>query len=124
MKTFVVGSLLGTVLLVACSQDSSNKSTGETKPSPGIIRRSIPSDSHDRAAARVKKRFRFVYAKTTCNIRTGPGTRYPIARKTTKGEKLAYISLKGNWYKLKVKKGKPQEWVHKSVVVPPKKSTP
>jgi uncharacterized protein YgiM (DUF1202 family) len=124
MKTFVVGSLLGMVFLVACSQDSSDKPRGETKSSTTVVRRSIPSDSHAKVAARVKKRSGFVYAKTTCNIRTGPGTRYPIARKATKGEKLAYISLKGKWYKLKVKKGKPQEWVHKSVVVPPRKSHP
>jgi len=112
------------VLLVACSEDSSNKPKGEAKPSPGIVRRSIPSDSHVEATGRAKQGSRLVYAKTTCNIRTGPGTRYPIARKATKGEKLEYISLRGNWYKLRVKKGKPQEWVHKSVVVSPKKSTP
>jgi hypothetical protein len=35
----------------------------------------------------------------------------------TKGEELEYISLEGNWYKLKVVEGKPQEWVHRSVVV-------
>lgn len=124
MKKFVVGSLLGMVLLVACSENSSNKPRSETKPSPGIVRRSIPSDSHVEATARAKQGSRLVYAKTTCNIRTGPGTRYPISRRAAKGEKLEYISLKGNWYKLRIKKGKHQEWVHKSVVVPSKKSTP
>jgi TM2 domain-containing membrane protein YozV len=63
-----------------------------------------------------KKPARFVYARTSCNIRSGPGTKYSITRKANEGEKLGYISLEGNWYKLKVAKGKPQEWVHKSVV--------
>ena len=58
----------------------------------------------------------FVIAKIACNIRGGPGTKYPIVRKANKGERFDYISLEGNWYKLKVAKGRPQEWVHKSVV--------
>ena len=58
-----------------------------------------------------------VYAKTTINIRSGPGTNYSVIRKATKGEELEYISLEGDWYKLKVVEGKPQEWVHRSVVV-------
>ena len=63
-----------------------------------------------------KKPSRFVYARAACNIRSGPGTKYYIIRKAAKGEKLEYVSLEGNWYRLKVAKGKPQEWVHKSVV--------
>jgi uncharacterized protein YgiM (DUF1202 family) len=127
MKKFVVGSLLGMVLLVACNENSSNKPGSETKPSTTVVRRSIPGDSDvikPRAKARTKKPSRFVRAKITCNIRRGPGTRYPISRRAARGEQLEYISLKGNWYELRVKKGKQQEWVHKSVVVPSKKSTP
>lgn len=60
---------------------------------------------------------RFVSAKTTINIRSGPGTNHSVIRQATKGERLAYISLEGDWYKLKVTEGKPQEWVHKSVVI-------
>jgi hypothetical protein len=63
-----------------------------------------------------KKPSRFVCARATCNIRSGPGTNYSITRKAAKGEKLEYVSLEGDWYRLKVAKGKPQEWVHKSVV--------
>ena len=62
---------------------------------------------------------RIVYAKTRINIRSGPGTNYSIVRKATKGEKLEYISLEGDWYKLKGAAGKPQEWVHRSVVTLP-----
>jgi lipid-binding SYLF domain-containing protein len=58
----------------------------------------------------------FVYAKTTINIRSGPGTNNSVIRQATKGDALEYLALEGNWYKLKVAKGKPQEWVHKSVV--------
>jgi SH3-like domain-containing protein len=65
-----------------------------------------------------KKPPRLVYARTPCNIRSGPGTKYPITRKAAKGEKLEYVSLEGSWYRLKVAKGIPQEWVHKSVVKP------
>ncbi len=62
---------------------------------------------------------RIVYAKTRINIRSGPGTNYSVVRKATKGEKLEYISLEGDWYKLKGAAGKPQEWVHRSVVTLP-----
>ncbi len=63
-----------------------------------------------------KKPPRIVHAKTACNIRSGPGTKYSITRRASTGEKFEYISLEGNWYRLKVAKGKPQEWVHKGVV--------
>ena len=58
----------------------------------------------------------FVYAKTAINIRSGPGTNNSVIRQATKGDALEYLSLEGDWYKLKVAEGKPQEWVHKSVV--------
>ncbi|UCD58118.1 MAG: SH3 domain-containing protein [Candidatus Hydrogenedentota bacterium] len=61
----------------------------------------------------------FVYAKTTINIRSGPGTNHSVIRQATKGEELEYISLEGDWYKLKVAEGNPQEWVHRSVVTTP-----
>ncbi len=63
-----------------------------------------------------KKTLQFVQARTVCNIRSGPGTNYPITRKASKGEKFEYISLENSWYRLKVAKGEPQEWVHKNVV--------
>jgi hypothetical protein len=63
-----------------------------------------------------KKPPQFVQARTVCNIRSGPGTNYSITRRASKGEELEYISLEGNWYRLKVAKGNPQEWVHKGVV--------
>lgn len=65
-----------------------------------------------------KKPSRFVFARTTCNIRSGPGTNYPVIRKTANGETLEYISLEGNWYRLKVPQDRPQEWIHKNVVKP------
>ena len=69
------------------------------------------------AAARSLK---IVYAKTTINIRSGPGTSHSVIRQATKGEVLEYIALEGDWYRLKVAARKPQEWVHRSVVVPEK----
>ncbi|MFB0507145.1 MAG: YSC84-related protein [Thermodesulfobacteriota bacterium] len=60
-----------------------------------------------------------VYAKSTINIRSGPGTNYSTIRKATEGERLEYISLEGDWYNLKVAEGEPPEWVHKTVVTLP-----
>ena len=133
MKEFVLVSLLALALLPACSEESSKKSTPVSKPSPTIVRRGIPKDVEvkppaeeppekpTKALARkpAEKPSRFVYARTRCNIRKRPGTKYSISRKAAKGEKLEYTSLEGNWYKLKAIEGRPQEWVHKSVVVLP-----
>jgi uncharacterized protein YgiM (DUF1202 family) len=105
MKRFVVGSLLALVFLVSCGQDSSNKPKAVTESPTTRVRRSIS-----------EKPSQFVYAKMMCNIRRGPGTKYAVVRKATKGERLEYVSRRGNWYKLRVAKGKPQQWVHKSVV--------
>ncbi len=58
-----------------------------------------------------------VYPKSTVNIRSGPGTTYSVARKAKKGEELPYTMLKNDWYKLKVENGKPEEWIHKDVVI-------
>lgn len=125
MKKLVLGSLLALVLSVACSEDSSNKPTAAKEPSPTVVRRSIPKDVNKKRHLKTTKKSRrkasqFVYARIACNIRRGPGTRYSIVRTANKGEKLEYISREGNWYRLKVGKGEPQEWVHKSVVVLPK----
>ena len=119
MKKFVVGGLLVLVLLVVWSQDLWRKPGDATKSSTTRVRRRISEKAGTKAPS--EKSYQFVYAKTACNIRRGPGTTYPITRKATKGERLEYISRKGNWYKLKGGKGKPQEWVHKNVVIPPEK---
>jgi uncharacterized protein YgiM (DUF1202 family) len=126
MKKSALGIFFVLALLAACSEDSSNKSKALTKDSPGIVRQAIPRDSGVKppAKAHARKQSRLVFARTSCNIRGGPGTKYPIIRRAAKGEKLEYISLVSNWYKLKVKKGRPQEWVHKSVVISSKESTP
>jgi lipid-binding SYLF domain-containing protein len=68
------------------------------------------------ADAAAKGMAQFVYAKTTINIRSGPGTNYSVIRKANRGDRLEYISLEGDWYKLKVARGDPQAWVHKGVV--------
>lgn len=141
MEKIGLCSFLALALLAACSEDSSSKKSGVVRgPSTSIVRRSIPirrsipkdvnvkdvkppagAPTNKPVKSLAKKPSQFIYTKARCNIRRGPGTRYPITRRVTKGEKLEYIYLKGNWYKLKVAKGKPQEWVHKSIVVLPKK---
>jgi len=125
MQKSALGIFFALALLAACSKDSSNKPSGETKRSTTVVRRSIPRSTHEKAQVKTAKRLtgkasQFVYAKSACNIRRGPGTGYPIARKANKGEKLEYISREGNWFRLKVGKGKRQEWVHRNVVVVPK----
>jgi lipid-binding SYLF domain-containing protein len=70
--------------------------------------------SYEEASA--KGLAQFVYARVTCNIRSGPGTNYSVIRTAAKGERLEYLSLEGDWYKLEVARGKPQEWVARSVV--------
>ncbi len=124
MKKFVVGGALVLVLLlvVVYSQDLWEKPRAVTESFPTRVRRSISAERGTTAAS--EKSYQFVYARTACNIRRGPGTKYPITRKATKGERLEYISRKGNWYKLKAGEGKPQEWVHKNVVISPEHLAP
>jgi lipid-binding SYLF domain-containing protein len=78
-----------------------------------LAKATMEAEAHPRGVAL------FVYAKTTINIRSGPGTDHSVIRKATKGEKLEYVSLEGDWYKLRSTEGKPQEWVHRRVVVLP-----
>lgn len=126
MRKIVLGSLFALILLAGCSQDSSKKPKAVNEAPSTIVRRSIPKDTEIKPPGEIaaKKPSQCVYARISCNIRRGPGTRYSIARKATKGEKLEYISLEGNWYKLRKGKGRPQEWVHKSVVMSMEKSQP
>jgi uncharacterized protein YgiM (DUF1202 family) len=130
MQKLMLGSLLSVFLLLACGEDSTDRPRAVTDSSTRNVRGSIPKDTDVKPPAEIpetkpaKKQAQFVYTKMTCNIRKGPGRKYSIIRKANKGERLEYISLGGNWYKLKVTKGKPQEWVHKSVVILPEKSKP
>ena len=89
-----------------------------SNPKSADLRKSLKSaEKKGEQEVAAKGTPQLVYAKTTINIRSGPGTNHSVLRKATKGEELEYISLEGDWYKLKVAEGKPQEWVHKSVVV-------
>ncbi len=71
----------------------------------------------EKAGAHASAASQVIYSKTTINIRSGPGTDHAVIRQATQGEKLEYVSLEGDWYKLKRTEGKPQEWVHMGVVV-------
>lgn len=91
-----------------------------TDPKEAEVRTAVAKvEKKGEAEARAKGTSRFVSAKTTINIRSGPGTNYSVIRKASTGERLEYISLEGDWYNLKGAGGKPQEWVHKSVVTVP-----
>lgn len=90
----------------------SNPHSGELQKA---LKRAEEKGQQELAAAEPSK---MVYAKTTINIRGGPGMNHSVIRQVTKGEALEYISLEGDWYKLKVAEGNPEEWVHKSVVTP------
>lgn len=50
------------------------------------------------------------------NVRSGPGTSYPIVTKLNPGEPAQYVSERNGWYCIKTKNGK-AGWVSKDVVV-------
>ncbi len=100
----------------------------EVRPVDIVVKRSVSNPGSadlrvalakatERAGALGSGASHLVYAKTTINIRSGPGTNHAVIRQATRGEKLEYVSLEGNWYKLKRAEGRPQEWVHQGVVV-------
>lgn len=60
-----------------------------------------------------------VYAKTTVNIREGPGVEYRVIDEAVPGEELRYLYRRGEWYKLErysANTGTWAGWVHESVV--------
>lgn len=128
---FAGGSLDGAVVKVSDAGNSAYYGK-PVRPVDILVTRTVnnPKSSELRAAlaraeekgageAAAKGMAQFVYAKTRINIRSGPGTNYSVIRKANKGHRLEYISLEGDWYKLKVARGDPQEWVHRSVVTQP-----
>jgi lipid-binding SYLF domain-containing protein len=127
---FAGGSLEGAVIKVGDTWNSAYYgkpvrpvdilvTRGVTNPHSAELQKALKSaekkGEQELAAAGPSK---MVYAKTTINIRSGPGMNYSVIRQATKGQELEYISLEGDWYKLKVAEDKAQEWVHRSVVVP------
>ncbi|MGE5417634.1 MAG: SH3 domain-containing protein [Acidobacteriota bacterium] len=50
------------------------------------------------------------------NVRSGPGTSYPIVTKLNPGEAAQYVSERSGWYCIKTKGGK-AGWVSKDVTV-------
>jgi len=76
----------------------------------------IVSSSNDIKRKSTPSSVNYLYTKLDCNIRSGPGTKYSVVRVASKGNRLQFTSLKGSWYKLRMRTGKSEEWVHKSVV--------
>jgi hypothetical protein len=76
------------------------------------------SDEEQRAAAHEKQypARKYLYAKMTCNIRSGPGTDYPIVGVASQGERFQIAYRVDAWYKLKVEEGEPERWMHRSVL--------
>lgn len=56
-----------------------------------------------------------LYAAKVDNIRSGPGTKFNVIRKTSEGELLISEKKDGTWYKLQ--DGVGEAWVHQSVVL-------
>ncbi|MGS2738762.1 SH3 domain-containing protein [Sinomicrobium sp. M5D2P17] len=48
----------------------------------------------------------------TLNLRSGPGTSYPVIEKLTKGQKLTFLAMTGNWVKVNVKSTKTIGFIH------------
>ncbi len=77
-----------------------------------------PSEEEQRAAAYTKKypARKYLYAKMACNIRSGPGTDYPIVGVASEGERFQIAYHLDGWYKLKTAEGEPERWMHHSVL--------
>jgi hypothetical protein len=58
-----------------------------------------------------------VYARTTINIRGGPGTQFSIVGTAALGDRLVYERREGDWYKLAGTPEQPNRWVAASVVL-------
>ena len=110
MKKSLLGNLLALALLISCGENLGDKPEAGGKPSTTRVRQSIQNEAPSKGASH------FVYTRMTCNIRRGPGTQYSVVREARKGEKLTCVARRGDWYKLKGTKEKPQQWVHKSVI--------
>ncbi len=57
---------------------------------------------------------RVAVTATTANIRSGPGTNYPIIWKVEKYHPLQVIETSGNWYKFRDFEND-EGWIHKSL---------
>lgn len=49
------------------------------------------------------------------NVRTGPGTKYPVAMELFRGYPLKVLKQKGEWYKV-IDYEKDSGWIHKTIV--------
>ncbi len=76
------------------------------------------SDEEERAGAPEKKypARKYLYAKMTCNIRSGPGTEHPVVGVASQGQRFQIAYRVGGWYKLKDEEGEPERWMHRSVL--------
>jgi len=76
------------------------------------------SDEENRAEA-LKEKYparKYLYAKMTCNVRSGPGTEYPVVGVASQGERFQIAYRINGWYKLKGEEGAPERWIHRSVL--------
>lgn len=111
MKSSVSGILLSLALLTACGEDSSIRSMPQTAPVTVQLSQSAARDvdanppflpfikrfAQEPLGQPEEKLSQFVYVRTRCNIRSGPGITYSVIRKASKGENLEYVFLGGNW---------------------------
>jgi len=107
-KTVVLSLVFLTILalLIFLLFNLQTPTPSGTSSSPSKTQASVASDAHT------------LYTKSRINVRAGPGTSYPILRKTSDGERLVYAHRQGRWIKLVSKSGQ-EEWVHQSTVLTP-----
>ena len=77
-----------------------------------------PSEEEQLADKQEKKypARKYLYAKMTCNIRSGPGTNFAVVGVASQGDRFRIAYRVDDWYKLKTEKGEPERWMHRSVL--------
>lgn len=113
MKSSVSGILLSLALLTACGEDSSIRSMPQGGPVTVQLSQSAARDAdanpnppflpfikrfaQEPLGQPEEKLSQFVWVRTRRNIRSGPGIKYSVIRKASKGENLEYVFLGRNW---------------------------
>jgi len=96
------------IVAVVRQEPRSQRTTGPSAGTATSSRTSSPSRSTSE---------RYLYAKTTANVRSGPGTSHAVVRQTRNGERLEYKSTAGDWFELVGGSDAPEQWIHESVVL-------
>lgn len=83
----------------------------------GITRFLRAQPAHGWSAPPPLPEYRATVTGTTANLRSGPGTNYPIVRTMARGRVMMIAEVRGDWLRLaSFRSGRAARWVHKSSV--------